>query len=70
MFFATEGSRYPPGAPPELLEALDLHRFGGPTRLTWTEYQAADEYVLDLHRVVAEAASSVESRRGAGEADG
>jgi hypothetical protein len=63
--FAVEGSLPPRNAPPELAQALDLHRFGGLARLTWTEYQATDQYVLDLLGVVQEAAAAVSRRGGA-----
>lgn len=60
----TDGSAFPKGAPPDLVAAIDLFLFGGPARLTWTEYQNLPQPVLDYHAEVVAAYKYVKERRG------
>lgn len=47
-----------------MVTALELHYWGGPVRLTWTEYRDIPQPVLDAYDVVADAARTVKERRG------
>ena len=57
VHFATEGGSWPKGAPADLIRALELHYWGGPQRLTWTEFQQMDQTVLDFHAEIVAAAA-------------